>query len=87
MTPAQEEKLDRLYELTLTLKGDIRVMDQRVDQHKDAILDHERTLLSQNKQIISLDADRNKAKGAIWVGFSSGLLGFFAFVASLFHKS
>jgi hypothetical protein len=86
MTPAQEKKIDDLHALVLSMKGDLRVVDERIGQHREAILDHEKEFVTQRKAIASLDADRNKVKGAMWVSASTAFLAFLAFIGSFLKR-
>ena len=86
MSPAQEKKLDDLFALTLSMKGDMKVFEEKLSQHREAIMDQEKSLVNHDKRIISLDADRNKVKGAMWVSGTTALGGILAFIGSFFSR-
>lgn len=86
MTPAQEQKLDKLYEATLRMEGRFNVIDEKISTHRELILEHEGNHIEINKRLGGLEADKNKVVGALWLTGT----GFFAavgtFVLSFFYK-
>ena len=73
MTPSQEKKFDQMFEAVIRLDGKFALNDEKMNQHKEVILEHEKTLLQSEKRIGSLESDRSKVKGAIWLtSFTAG---------------
>ena len=86
MTPAQEKKLDALHELALEMKGKLDVQDEKFKQHFQAIVDTRTDQEKIDKRLVSVEKDRDKATGAMWI-LGTGFLGSIATAIISFFKS
>lgn len=86
MTPAQEAKLDKLYDIVMEVRGDQKVHAEKHNLFTNAIAELARDSHDQDVIITSLVDDRNKAKGAIWFAGIFGGTGFFAGIGALIHS-
>lgn len=85
MTPQQEKKLDDVYAICLETNGRFNVIDEKLSQHREAILDHEKMFVAEKERVDSLEADRNKVKGVILVTSTGFFASVVAFVISIFR--
>lgn len=90
LSPAQEKKLDDVYDAMLRVEGKFNLNDVRMAQHREAILDQQKQISATKNDLDTrleiLEADRNKVVGAIWVTCSSAFAACLAFVVSWFRK-
>lgn len=84
MTPSQERKFDEMYKAVISLDGKFALNDEKMNQHREIILAHEKAFISSDKRLDSLESDRNKVKGAMWFGGLFGGMGILTFVYNLF---
>lgn len=90
MSPEQEKKLDKVYEICLRTEGKFDVIDEKITQHRDTIIEQQKEISATKKdhdtRLETLEADKNKVLGMLWVASSSAFLGFCTLVASWFRK-
>lgn len=86
MTPAQERKIDMLNDTCLRMEGKFNLLEERISQHRDSILDQEKDLTQSRKRLENLEGDRNKVIGAMWLGGTSIFSAAIAFVYSVLKK-
>lgn len=86
MTPEQEKKLDAVYEIALRTEGKFDLVNEKIGQHREAILDHEKMFIEEDKRLKSLESSRDKVIGGMWVTCSTSFLAIIGFVVSLFRK-
>lgn len=72
MTPAQEHKIDKLFEMVSGIQGDMKVYKNEQEHQSDAIISNLKNIISINKKMEIYDADKNNMKGMVKLG---GLLG------------
>jgi hypothetical protein len=86
MTPEQEKKLDAVFEIAVRTEGKFDLVNEKISQHREAILDQEKNLAHNNKRVASLEGDRNKVLGAMWVTCTTAFGLAVTFIISLFKK-
>jgi len=88
MSPAQEEKLDKLYDIVMDVHGDLKVHKEKNENFQLSIKNLYRVSRDQSTIIKELVDDKNKVKGAMWLagifGGTGFLAGIGAFMSSLF---
>lgn len=84
MNLQQEEKLNAVHDLALIINERLELMNERINTNRTNLIEHEKEFFEIKKDVAQIQADSNKAKGAIWVfvsGFAAAVL---AFIVSLF---
>ena len=82
MTPSQENKLNDVHDIALRMEGKFDLIDERMKTHRELLIEHEKNILDHAKQISTLNADKNKVVGAIWLGGT----GFFAMIITFIYN-
>ncbi len=87
MTTSQESKLDRLHDIALRMEGKISLVDQSMKAIDKRIQDNEDDIFSAKKDIATLQSDKDKVVGALWLTGTSVFGLVVAFFANLFKHN
>jgi hypothetical protein len=88
MSPQQEERQNKIYDLVMEMHGDMKAYKVHQDNDRVAILEIAKDREKDKAVLDSLIADKNKATGAVWLISISGFLtGLGALITALFKHS
>lgn len=64
---SQEEKVNAVYEMTMEMRGDLKELSAKYDNHREHIISNTLNIENNKKAIDGIIADRNKIIGIAWI--------------------